>query len=346
MLALPQNLETAIREILKTQPAKQWLTQARALSRRYRGKREIRPKNFARGDEQILAYLAQIFPATYAQLHGAMTATKAQAPNWLPQSLLDIGSGPGTALWAAIEHWPSLTRLAAWEREPAFTAVGQKLAQSSAHSALRGSQWQKLELRHQLPQIDCTYDLIVIGHVLNELNAADQYRIVTYAWKHCAGVLLLVEPGTSAAFPALKRTREQLLQLGARTLAPCPHDKSCPLVDDWCHFPQRLQRPQFQRRAKAAISPWEDCKFSYAAMARFAPVGTPKARIIRAPQVTKAYAEAALCSAGGIIQHRAYKKNRASFKQAKNLQWGATLQEAAGNDWQRPNVNGENAKLQ
>jgi hypothetical protein len=30
---------------------------------------------------------------------------------------------------------------------------------------------------------------------------------------------------------------------------------------------------------------------SYAAMARFAPVNVPRARIIRVPQVTKAYAE-------------------------------------------------------
>jgi ribosomal protein RSM22 (predicted rRNA methylase) len=123
----------------------------------------------------------------------------------------------------------------------------------------------------------------------------------------------------------LKSAREQLLALGARTLAPCPHDHPCPLVDDWCHFPQRLQRPQFQRRAKAALSQWEDCKFAYAAMARFAPASVPWARIIRKPQAAKAYAEVRLCTAGGIVQHRDGKSDREAFKRTKKLQWGEAL---------------------
>jgi ribosomal protein RSM22 (predicted rRNA methylase) len=325
MLALPKNLEIAIRETLKSRPAKKWQREAQELSRRYRGDRETLPRSFARGGEQTTAYLAQIFPATYAQLSGAMMATKAPAPDWIPQSLLDIGSGPGTALWAAVEHWPAITHLEAWEREAAFIAVGKKLAQACKHAAVRNCAWQKIDLRHQLPQINRTFDLVVIGHVLNELDAVNQQRLVSYAWELCAGVLLIVEPGTSGAFPAIKNARKQLLKSGAHTLAPCPHEHACPLVDDWCHFPQRLQRPQFQRRAKEAISQWEDCKFSYAAMARFAPGHVPWARVIRAPQVTKVYAEVRLCTAEGIINRRELKKDREAFKQIKNLPWGIKL---------------------
>jgi len=326
VLELPPNLENAIREVLKILPTKQWVSAAQTLSQRYRGDRETLPRSFARGDEQTLAYLAQIFPATYAQLYGAMAATKAQAPDWSPQSLLDLGSGPGTALWAAIAHWPTLTHLEAWERETAFIAVAKKLAQASEHAAIQNCLWQKIDLRQQLVQNGRVFDLVVIGHVLNELNADDQLRLVDYAWKHCAGVLLLVEPGTSAAFPAIKNAREQLLKLGARTLAPCPHEQPCPLVDDWCHFPQRLQRPHFQRRAKGALSQWEDCKFSYAALARFAPAHVPWARVIREPVVTKVYAEALICTADGIVPHREEKKNREAFMQVKKLLWGAKLE--------------------
>jgi ribosomal protein RSM22 (predicted rRNA methylase) len=325
MISLPANLEAAIREILKTRPAKQWVSEAHALSQRYRGKREILPKSFARGDEQTAAYLAQILPATYAQLFGAMAATKAQARAWSPQTLLDLGSGPGTALWAAVEQWSSLTRLEAWEREPSFIEIGKKLAQVSASPTVNDSQWRRIDLRHQLPPTTPTYDFVILGHVLNELSAAAQQHIVAWAWEHCAGVLLIVEPGTSAAFPALKSAREQLLTLGARTLAPCPHDHPCPLVDDWCHFSQRLQRPRVQRRAKEAISQWEDCKFSYAAMARFAPHDAPWARVIRAPHVTKVYAEVRLCTTEKIRQLRESKKTREKFKHLKQLRWGQTL---------------------
>jgi ribosomal protein RSM22 (predicted rRNA methylase) len=264
-------------------------------------------------------------PATFAQLTGAMAAARAQAPNWQPGSLLDIGSGPGTALWAAMAQWPSLTHFTAWERETAFIKIGQHLAQSSEQLAKSSVTWERIDVSRKLKHASEKYDLIVIGHVLNELKSDAQQQVVALAWEHCTGVVLLVEPGTSAAFPALKSARAQLLALGARTLAPCPHDHPCPLVNDWCHFPQRLQRPQFQRRAKAALSQWEDCKFAYAAMARFAPANVPQARIIRAPQITKTYAEAQLCTAGGIVQHRAGKNDREAFKRTKKLQWGEAL---------------------
>jgi ribosomal protein RSM22 (predicted rRNA methylase) len=325
MLSLPENLEAAIREMLKTLPASQWMSEAQALSQRYRGEREASPLALARGEEQVLAYLAQILPATFAQLTGAMAATRMQAPNWQPGTLLDIGSGPGTALWAAVAQWLSLAHFTAWERETAFIKIGQRLAQADERLAQSHITWNQIDVSRRLPHTSETYDLIVIGHVLNELKSDAQQQVVAWAWEHCAGVVLLVEPGTSAAFPALKSAREQLLALGARTLAPCPHDHPCPLVDDWCHFPQRLQRPQFQRRAKAALSQWEDCKFAYAALARFAPANAPHARIIRAPQVTKAYAEARLCTAGGIMQHRASKNDREAFKRAKKLPWGGVL---------------------
>lgn len=325
MVSLPENLEAEIRERLKALPASQWKSEAQALSRRYRGEREASLPVLARGKEQALAYLAQILPATFAQLTGAMAAAHAQAPAWRPSSLLDIGSGPGTALWAAAAQWPSLARFTAWERETAFIKIGQRLAQAIKSRAKSSVMWERIDVSRQLKHIPEKYDLIVIGHVLNELKAETQQQVVAWAWEHCAGMVLLVEPGTSAAFPALKSAREQLLALGARTLAPCPHDHPCPLVDDWCHFPQRLQRPQFQRRAKAALSQWEDCKFAYAAMARFAPANVPRARIIRAPQVTKVFAEARLCTAGGIVPHRAGKNDREAFKRTKKLRWGEVL---------------------
>jgi ribosomal protein RSM22 (predicted rRNA methylase) len=325
MLSLPENLQAAIRESLKTLPASQWMSEAQALSRRYRGERKASSPALAHGEEQTLAYLAQILPATFAQLSGAMSAARAQAPNWEPGSLLDIGSGPGTALWAAIAQWPSLTHITAWERESTFIKIGQRLAQASEQLMKSSVTWGRIDVSRQLSHTSEKYDLIVIGHVLNELKSDVRKKIVSWAWEHCAGVVLLVEPGTSAAFPALKSAREQLLTLGARTLAPCPHDLPCPLVDDWCHFPQRLQRPQFQRRAKAALSQWEDCKFAYAAMARFAPANVPRARIIREPQVTKIFAEVRLCTAGGIVPHRDGKNDREAFKRTKKLQWGGVL---------------------
>src|SRR5689334_8857045 len=96
--ALPDDLRAAIERVLGEVPSAQWVRAARELSERYRA---------ARGDERLslpvnrlraLGYAALVLPATYAQLRGAMDATASGVPRWAPETLLDLGTGPGTAL--------------------------------------------------------------------------------------------------------------------------------------------------------------------------------------------------------------------------------------------------------
>lgn len=323
MLVLPETLSAAIRAELAMVPSARWLAAAQALSERYRAARSD-PAPIASGDEQVLGYAALIMPATYAQLHGAMAATAARIPGWQPQTMLDLGSGPGTALWAACAHWPSLTQLTAREREPAFIALGKKLAARGEHT-LQHTIWQQRDLR--TAQVEGQYDLVVLGHVLNELDDENQVALVQAAWAATTGVLLIVEPGTSAAFPIVRRARDQLRGLEAQTIAPCAHNQPCPLVDDWCHFPQRLKRPDFQRRARGAPSEWEDAKFSYAAMARFPPASPIWGRVIREVVWNKAYAEAQVSTVEGIVDARALKRHKDDFRRVKNLAWGEAIKQ-------------------
>ncbi|KAB8144327.1 rRNA methyltransferase [Chloroflexia bacterium SDU3-3] len=324
MLTLPDDLAQAIRRQLDEQPEARWVREAQALSERYRGDRRQQAP-LASGEAQALGYMAMIMPATYAQLRGAMAAAAARAPGWQPHTALDLGSGPGTALWAATAQWPSLARLEAWEREGAFIRAGRQLASQAAAPALQSAAWHQRDLRSA--QAQGSYDLVILGHVLNELTPEAQAATVAAAWTMTAGLLLIVEPGTSAAFPVVRAARDALLGQGAHTLAPCAHDMPCPLADDWCHFPQRIARPEFQRRARGAPSPWEDSKFSYAAMARFPAEGAIWGRVIREVAWNKAYAETTISSRDGIIAHRALKRHRAAFKQTKELGWGQALDE-------------------
>lgn len=329
MLTIPNELRDAIEHALAAVPAARWLREAQALSERYRAPRTSYDQPLASGAPQALGYAALILPAAYAQLYGALAATAARIPDWAPETLLDLGSGPGTALWAAVEQWPSLTTLAAWEREPAFITLGRTLAQQSSSDALRTTRWVRQDLQNSLGAGEAIqrYDLVILGHVLNELDPAIQQRVITAAWERTAGVLVLVEPGTSAAFPLVRAARDQLLAVGAQTIAPCPHNLPCPLVDDWCHFPQRLKRPDFQRRARGALSEWEDSKFSFAAMARFEIAKPFWGRVIREPESNKAYAEAMISTTSGIIRQRALKRHRDSFRRIKDLEWGQALEQ-------------------
>src|SRR5258705_10468359 len=130
-LSLPDDLHDAITRALAAVPPARWVREAQLLSDRYRAPRTAQPAPLAAGEAQALGYAALILPATYAQLRGALAATAARIPGWAPATMLDLGSGPGTALWAATAQWPSLAALAAWAREPALIALGLGPARST-----------------------------------------------------------------------------------------------------------------------------------------------------------------------------------------------------------------------
>jgi ribosomal protein RSM22 (predicted rRNA methylase) len=329
MLSLPADLHDAIAQALAAVPPARWMREAQQLSERYRAPRATQAGPLATGEMQALGYAALILPATYAQLRGALAAAAARIPAWAPATMLDLGSGPGTALWAATAQWPSLSALTAWEREPALIALGRRLAHAG-QAAVRAARWERLDLRELArPSARSAeqFDLVVLGHVLNELEAELQQQVIEAAWQRTAGLLVIVEPGTSAAFEVVRSARDQLRGQGAHTIAPCAHDRECPLQNDWCHFPQRLKRPEFQRRAREASSEWEDSKFAYAAMARFATDAPIWGRVIREPSSNKAYAEALISTVDGVARYRGLKRHRDAFRRVKQLEWGAALEQ-------------------
>jgi ribosomal protein RSM22 (predicted rRNA methylase) len=339
MLSLPPELEAAIAAALREVPSSQWQSAARRISQRYRDADAARRNSdtstdppSSRHPHSAIGYAALVLPATYAQLMGAMHATALRAPGFEPITMLDLGSGPGTALWAAVQPWPTLESMHAWEREPLSIDLGKRLASACEHPAVNNAQWRQIALSGALPAGTPTYDLRVIGHVLNELAAGARDALVASAWEHCTGLLLIVEPGTSSSFPMVLTARDLLLERGARTIAPCAHDLPCPLPaaapNDWCHFPQHLQRPGFQRVAKEASAGWEEAKFSYAAMARFSPDTPIYARLIHQPHLSKIGADLTLSASDGTITRpRVLKRNRPAYKEASDLRWGDILAE-------------------
>src|ERR1700753_368197 len=59
-----------------------------------------------------LAYGLARMPATYAAVSACLNALIEARADFAPESLLDVGAGPGTASWAASETFPSLQSFA------------------------------------------------------------------------------------------------------------------------------------------------------------------------------------------------------------------------------------------
>lgn len=315
---LPHELRTGLARELAAVPRNRLAGAAAELSRRYRDPDVPGNGRMVRSPLDVAAYLAYRLPATFAAIHAVFSEVRARRPDWQPRSLLDAGAGPGSAAWAAVMVWPSLERVTLLERDAEMIAYGKRLMATARADALRAADWRMADVHAAASGPTC--DLIVAAYVLGELPP--HAEIVDTLWGRTAGAFVLIEPGTPRGFAHIRRAREQLLAGGATTLAPCPHDRACPLgAGDWCHFAQRTQRSALHRDAKGAALPYEDEKFSYAVMARMErePIA---GRVIRHPVSRPGNIGLHLCTPLGLERVTVTRKDAAAFRAARHLRWG------------------------
>jgi len=298
---LPQELARASAELTAT----------------YHGRRKARPQL-----DRIhrAAYLITRLPATYAVLTRGLQECKHRIPDLRVESLLDLGAGPGTGLWAAASQFPELERATLIEDAAEWITIGKRLAQSSKNSAIGAATWRHGNVTGELPS--GMYDLLTVSYALNELRPADIAGVIQAAWQRTGKVLLVVEPGTPSGFDLVRQARAQLIAAGAFMVAPCPHARECPMCDgNWCHFAERVPRSSMHRRAKGAELAYEDEKFSYVVFSR-EPALLPNARILRHPRKHSGHVELELCAKDGLKCGTIPRKQGEQYKQARKAEWG------------------------
>jgi len=268
------------------------------------------------------AYLAVRLPATYAAVRRVFEEINARAPQAEITSLLDLGAGPGTALFAANEEFPSLQNATLVEADAEWLALGKRLAAQRQMPGALKVQWSKQDLRSGLT---CEkHDLVVISYTLGELPQAAAEAVLNKAWKCAAKFLVVIEPGTRRGFAAVNAARSAMIANAASIFAPCPHVGACPMAvaGDWCHFSQRVERTSQHRQLKGGDLGYEDEKFSYVVAAKSAmpPVG---ARIVRHPGKHSGHVQLALCTPQGRIENRTVtRSSKEAYKRARKAEWG------------------------
>jgi ribosomal protein RSM22 (predicted rRNA methylase) len=236
--------------------------------------------------------------------------------------LLDIGAGPGTALWAAADCWPGLADAVLVEASPIFRACGKQLA-AAAH--LPRMNWRAANVAREA--IETTpRDLVTIAYLLNEVPPEARRPALARAWEATADTLIVIEPGTPAGWQRILAARRQLIEAGGHVIAPCPHAQACPLVaPDWCHFAERVARSRLHRQAKGADVPWEDEKFSYVAVSR-QPAPAAAARVIARPRKASGRVTLKLCRSDGSAGEQLFSRRDGElYKRASRSDWGSLL---------------------
>ena len=321
MIYLSSSLQDKIRLLLKNFfPSTEELEKSyQALSERYHHK--IPFKGF-KDKNETLAYVAGRLPATYGCVYNVFSSL---SPNFSFKSLLDLGSGPGTATLAALEHFKELNRITLIEQNLSMQALSRYFLEETEAVFLT----KNLLTLSSYP----SHEAVVLSYVLTEFSKADQLKILEKAWAATEKVLIIIVPGTPSFFHnSLLPARQWLLTHNALMVAPCPGFYNCPLqsTEDWCHFSARVHRTPWHQALKQADLSYEDEKFSYLIVKKNNGGESDKdeplpVRIIRPPLSRKGHITLDVCAPNTIQRYTFGKRAKPFYKKAQELKWGDTL---------------------
>lgn len=320
---LPADLRLALANELASAPQKNVADAAEKLSNRYRSGQALANGTFLHSRADVVAYTAYRLPATFAAIYAALNEARERRPDWHPHSLLDAGSGPGSALWAASGLWPELEQVTLLERDEAMITCGKQIATQARSRIVREAIWQQVDLLGQWESEP--KDLVITAYVLNELPASQRGNLINKLWSITTGTLVIIEPGTPAGYSHVIQARQQLIASGANMIAPCPHNRPCPMAgNDWCHFAQRITRTRQQRQVKQATLSYEDEKFSYIAASQ-TPGSPIQGRVVRHPLIRPGHIHLQLCTPEGLKNSIVTRKDKEAFREAREIAWGDAL---------------------
>ena len=274
-------------------------------------------------DAERLAYAVVRLPATAAALDAVFDAVERHT-RVEPQTITDLGAGPGTVLWPALSRWPAIRRVTLLDRDPELLRLGVRLWNAAAEGP-GPRPGLDVQLRTgDLAAADApAADVVVLSYAVGELTEPRAGQADERALALTSGALVVVEPGTPAGFARVRAVRDRLRAAGATIAAPCPHDDACPMAGaDWCHFAVRLDRSRAHRQSKHAALGWEDEKFAYVVAVRDAALlrARAEARVIRRPRKETGHVRLALCAAGGLTDAVVTRRDR----RAARMRRGAT----------------------
>jgi ribosomal protein RSM22 (predicted rRNA methylase) len=317
MAGLPGWLASALQAKLENVSRTDLGVSAQRISQAYRtgGGSDV-----IRSDRDALAYAVVRMPATYASVRAALAQAAEMIPDFAPLSLLDVGAGPGTASWAALDVWPMLAQATLIDANPHLLALAAAFGPSAPHLAMSAT---RDTLAHALAAAPSA-DVVMASYVLAELAGGTLAATVEQLWSLSERLLVIVEPGTPDGFKRILACRDTLIARGAHIIVPCSHDGRCPLAtaERWCHFNARLPRSRDHLTAKDADVPFEDEKFAYLiAGKKFGDIARGH-RILTTPKVDKSAVTLTLCTPDAASQRRIARGDKEAYRTAKRLDWG------------------------
>ena len=327
---LPQPISDAIASMLSSSDTGLLASRAKELHERYMRQEKVKDHTFIQAPSDVFAYLALRAPATYAQIYSALSQIKELVPNWNPKTLLDLGCGPGTGLWAATTVWPSIEKALGIDQDRSFLTAATQIY-NTAHLPQDVS-WRKQNIKEWI-ETDKTikHDLIIVANVFNELSPEVFDRLIQQVRLRSCGIILILEPGTSRGYKIIQTISQKISQ-SDHLLAPYIHNNFVESNEYWIHFSQRFNRPEFQRRIRQSMrestlmaSDWEETKYSYVAYGTIEPVTPIWGRCIGSIYKSNGYLTLPILTEKEVVQLKVLKRHKLQYNFAKKLRWGEII---------------------
>jgi ribosomal protein RSM22 (predicted rRNA methylase) len=321
MSLLPGALRAALDNLAQGHGRTDLARRSRGITATYQARRNSSQALHSGAD--ALAYALARMPATYAATTAALRQLQDTLPDCVPQTILDVGCGPGSASFAAAEIFTGLSQITLIDRNGPFLELAAKLAQTAL---------TKVDIRFHHQDLSRAFtaepaDVVIAGYVLAELGTAVQATLITAMWQAALQALVLVEPGTPDGFARLKAARNSLIHAGAYIAAPCTHEAICPMAaPQWCRFLARVQRSRDHRILKGGEKSYEDEPYAYLVVSRLPPQARPSHRIVGRTVETKAAVRLPVCGPSGLSVAEAPHRSKKLFKDYQRLDWGDAVQ--------------------
>jgi ribosomal protein RSM22 (predicted rRNA methylase) len=318
---LPPTIRSVLERLAEGRGRSDLAQRSRQITATYQARRNS--SQSLRSADDALAYALARMPATYAVTLETLEHLAETMPGFAPRSLLDVGCGPGTASFAAVQAFPGLDQITLLDRNGPFIALARTLAGAVFTNQSVSFVDHDIARETVLPSAD----LVVAGYVLAELEGAAQVRLIDVLWAAAKHVLVLTEPGTPDGFRRLKAARTALIDLRAHVAAPCTHEAPCPMAgENWCRFFARVQRSRDHRLLKGGDRSFEDEPYAYLVLSRQKPEARMSHRVVARPVETKIEIALGVCGADGLQQLSAPSRQKELFRKYKRLDWGDAVE--------------------
>ena len=209
--------------------------------------RHKRPSNYLNIEAYFNSYLAYYFPLHLPELYWILDQGKKKNFSITPKRVLDVGCGPETLsislmLWLQKNNLPFPEEIVLWDQsERALKFAKEKIKLISKTTKVR---FEKVHLP-KMPR-DEDFDLILMGHLLNEWGAGPRFRpkkieLLQNILKLLSvdGSFIVIEPPLREPTLDLMEIRDELIENDFQVVAPCPQSsRICPMLDaslGWCY---------------------------------------------------------------------------------------------------------------